>query len=134
MKHRSSIIHEKDGTCYLCMKLCACFWTYPVIHEHHVFGGANRRISEEEGFKVYLCLKHHADGPEAVHNNIKNLRVIQQDAQRIYEQTHTRNDFMRLIGRNYLNDNPAKKEKPVSDTDISGFIPLEQKGEKENVY
>lgn len=64
-KHKASILHCKDGTCY-------------------------------------LCLEHHIWGPGAVHNNQENMRILQQDGQRAYERTHTREEFMELIGRNYL--------------------------------
>lgn len=77
-------------------------WKKYPLHEHHVYGGTNRTVSEENGFKVYLCLQHHIDGPEAVHNNIENTRIIQRDCQETYEKTHTRQQFMDLIGRNYL--------------------------------
>ena len=103
-KHRASILHEKDGTCYLCMKLNRDYRIHKTIHEHHVYGGANRAVSEAEGFKVYLCLGHHIDGPEAVHNNQGNMRIIQEDCQRAYEKTHTRQQFRELTGRNYLNE------------------------------
>ena len=103
MKHKRSILHKKDGECYLCAKLDHDYRIRRVF-EHHVYGGPNRRISEEEGFKVYLCLKHHTDGPEAVHRNIQNMRLVQRDCQRAYEKTHTRQQFMDLIGRSYLED------------------------------
>lgn len=101
-KHKASILQEKDGTCYLCRKLHDDYRKHAVIHEHHVFGGANRSVSEAEGFKVYLCLEHHETGEEAVHRNNEMMRILQRDAQQEYERTHTREEFMRLIGRNYL--------------------------------
>lgn len=52
--------------------------------------------------KCWLCLEHHTQGPEAVHNNIRNMRILQQEAQQAYEKDHTREEFVRLIGRNYL--------------------------------
>jgi hypothetical protein len=84
------------------MKLDHNFAIHKGLHEHHVFDGQNKQISEENGFKVYLCWQHHTYGQQAVHNNIDNMRLIQQDIQREYEKTHTREQFMRLIGRNYL--------------------------------
>ena len=100
--HKASILHKKDGTCYLCARLNGDY-SYKYTEEHHVFGGkANRVISEAEGLKVYLCLYHHREGPEAVQNNRENNRLVQQDAQRAFEKTHTRKEFMDLIGRNYL--------------------------------
>lgn len=102
-KHKQSILHSKDGTCYLCIKLNGDYRQHRVTHEHHIYDGKpNRAISEAEGLKVYLCLSHHLDGPEAVHNNSKNMRLLQQDGQRAYEQNHTREEFMELVGRNYL--------------------------------
>lgn len=102
--HKQSILHKKDGTCYLCMKLHGDYRIHPVVHEHHVFDGPNRAISEAKGFKVYLCLQHHLYGPEAVHTNNKTMRLIQRDVQRAYEQTHSREEFMALIGRNYIEE------------------------------
>ena len=59
-KHPPSILHKKDGTCYLCMRLLDNYSQYRIVHEHHVYpGNPNRRISEENGFKVYLCPGHH---------------------------------------------------------------------------
>ena len=52
--------------------------------------------------KCWLCIEHHTQGSEAVHNNIRNMRILQQEAQQAYEKTHTREEFVRLIGRNYM--------------------------------
>lgn len=104
-RHKASILHEKDGTCYLCVKLNNDYSYKRGLQEHHVFGGvANRPISEAEGLKVYLCLHHHEEGPEAVQNNKENNRLVQQDAQRAFEETHTREEFTKLFGRNYLEE------------------------------
>ncbi len=103
-KHRKSILHCRDGTCYLCMKLLGDLRRHGVLHEHHVYGGVNRAVSEANGFKVYLCVGHHVSGPDAVHNNQKHMRLIQKDCQRKYEENHTRQQFMDLIKRNYLED------------------------------
>lgn len=103
-KHKASILHCKDGTCYLCMILEGVYCKYSNLHEHHIFGGPNRAASEAEGLKVYLCPAHHIDGPEAVHNNHANMRFLQQEGQKAYEYTHTREEFMKLIGKNYLDE------------------------------
>lgn len=71
--------------------------------EHHVFyGGGLRQVSEEHGFKVYLCRDHHKDGPRAVHNCRETRELLCRIFQAKYEETHTREEFERLIGRNYL--------------------------------
>lgn len=95
-KHKQSILQEKDGRCYLCMRLDNNYQIYTGIQEHHVFGGANRDISEAEGLKVYLCLEHHTAGKAAVHNNHENMQIVREDAQRA--------EFITLMGKNYLID------------------------------
>ena len=104
------------------MKLKGDYRRYPVVHEHHIYDGPNRQNSEAEGLKVYLCLDHHIMGPEAVHNNHKNMRILHRDGQRAYERTHSRAEFMSLIGRNYLDE--EKQEEPKKDTK-DGFMFLE---------
>ena len=99
-RHKTSILHQKDGTCYLCRE-SGNYQYHKVLHEHHIFGGPNRPISEAEGLKVYLCVRHHV-GRDAVHNNHEKMRLLQRDGQRAFERTHTREEFMRLFGRNYL--------------------------------
>ena len=74
------------------------------VHEHHNFGGSNRDKSEAEGLKVYLCLEHHISGKEAVHNNAEMMKILRQDGQRAFEKTHTREKFMKLFGKNYLEE------------------------------
>lgn len=102
-QHKKSILQEKDGTCYLC-RMRGNYRKYPITHKHHVFGGPLRAISEAEGFTVDLCPDDHEFGTEAVHRNQENMRLIQRECQREYEKTHTRQQFMELIGRNYLED------------------------------
>ena len=55
MKHPRSILHEKNGTCYLCMLLDGNHKKHLLLDEHHIFGGPNRMHSEETGLKVWLC-------------------------------------------------------------------------------
>ena len=101
-KHKPSILHVKNGTCYLCM-MEGNYGRYLVLHKHHIFSGvANRKISEEEGFTCWLCPDHHEFGKAAVHRNAGNMLLLRRIAQREYEKDHTREEFVKLIGRNYL--------------------------------
>lgn len=104
-KHKKSIMQVKDRRCYLCMLLDGNGNKHTVIHEHHVYPGCNRAVSEANGFKVYLCPEHHVIGPEAVHNNEENKKLLQRQCQMTYEEEHTRAEFMALIGKNYLLEN-----------------------------
>lgn len=91
-------ILQDDKSCYLC-------GSQNWLEEHHVFeGSANRKISEREGFKVYLCHYCHNEPPMGVHFNSKRSNFLKRMCQTEYERTHTRADFMRIIGRNYMED------------------------------
>lgn len=87
-------------------------WGYDVtsnLQKHHIFGGPNRQISEDNGFWVWLIDYNHTGmtantplGFKGVHHNREKDLELKQDCQRKFEETHTREEFMRLIGRNYL--------------------------------
>ncbi len=99
-----SIMHNKeDGTCYLCMLLRDDFDTRRDLQEHHVIPGtANRRLSEQYGLKVYLCIEHHMVGPYAVHNNIRLRRLLQANAQIAFERKYSHEKWMKVFGRNFI--------------------------------
>lgn len=71
---------------------------------HHIyFGNPNRRISDENGFWVWL--RH--DVHMALHGRIHPYSQLDGELKRACQQAfeaqgHTRAEFMRLIGRNYL--------------------------------
>lgn len=107
-KHAASIIQEKDGTCFLCSCLHGDT-RRKKLERHHIFYGPNRAASEQEGLTVYLCRSHHQyafdANPEAIHGNPKSRKTdlfLKQIAQMQYEKKHTREEFMKLIGKNYL--------------------------------
>lgn len=122
-KHKPSILHQKDGTCYLCMKLNNDYRYHWILHKHHIYLAALRDISEAEGFYVWLCVKHHETDNESVHNKKDTKRILQRDCQREYEKNHTRRQFMNLIGRNYLDE---KEIFPEEKDDTPGFMLLEE--------
>ena len=89
--------------CWLCMRLCGDYREHVSLHKHHIFGGhALRKISEAEGFYVWLCPAHHEFGQQSVHADIATSRILQRAAQEEYEKTHKRTEFVKLIGKSYL--------------------------------
>ena len=74
--------------------------TYVGITARHeiYFGTRNRSICKENGFWVYVCPEIHAE----IHKAGELDERLKQECQEIFEQTHTRDEFMKLIGRNYL--------------------------------
>lgn len=91
-----SILQEKKE-CYICHS------TYN-LHCHHLyFGVQHRKISGENGFMVYLCYEHH-EGNNGVHGrNGHTLDLyLKRKCQEKFEETHSREEFMKLIGKNYI--------------------------------
>ena len=92
----------------MCAKLYGMYDRQDNLQEHHViFGRANRRLSEKHGLKVYLCLRHHTEGPEAVHHNAQLRQQLEEDAQRAFLKEHTMAEWMAVFGRNFImSDSP----------------------------
>lgn len=114
MRHPASILHDKSSrTCYLCVALHDNWNEHRILDEHHVFGGPNRKNSEEYGLKVYLCNDHHIYGPEAVHNNARIRHEMQRMAQREFEKRYDHAKFMEVFGRNFLGPSGENDEEMV---------------------
>lgn len=92
-----SIIQKHKNHCFICQKQA------DILEEHHIFYGVNRKLSEKYGLKVPLCYEHHR-GTNGVHGkNGKELNIkLKKIAQRRFEETHTREDFIQNFGKNYL--------------------------------
>lgn len=76
------------------------------LEEHHIFfGTANRKISEKYGLKVWLTTEEHR-GTYGVHGKYGKLldKQLKKVAQKKFEETHTREEFIKLIGKNYLDN------------------------------
>lgn len=82
-------------------KCFICGTTYN-LHDHHIFMAANRKHSEKYGLKVWLCYTHHNGSNYSPHFNKEVDIELKQIAQRKFEETHSRDEFMAIIGRNYL--------------------------------
>ena len=91
-----SILHSSDR-CFLCGERGQ-------LEEHHIFfGNPGRKISEKHGFKIRLCPYCHRLNPNAPHRNRTTDLELKRICQKAYEeQGNTREEFIALIGRNYL--------------------------------
>ena len=74
------------------------------LHQHHIYRGVNRKISDKYGFFVWLRSDWHNMADYGVHGkNGKALDLqLKQRCQEEFEKTHSREAFIALIGRNYL--------------------------------
>lgn len=97
MAKKQSILQDKK-CCYFTGKTGS-------LHKHHCYPGPNRKVSDNNGFWVWLTPElHNGNDPNAVHTkpNEGYDMVLKQRCQQEFEKTHTREQFLNLIGRNYL--------------------------------
>lgn len=93
-----SIIQDKK-VCYLCGRN----GNGDVLESHHCIGASNRNNSEKYGLKVWLCGDRcHRNGKNAVHRNRKTDLKLKRIAQAKFEETHSREEFVSIFGKNYL--------------------------------
>lgn len=89
-------IISNDKKCYIC-------GTPQNLHKHHIFAGnANRTLSDKYGLWVYLCAWHHNASDMSVHRNVSMNYSLRREAQRKFEETHTREEFIRIFTRSCL--------------------------------
>lgn len=71
---------------------------------HHIFEGTGRRkMSEKNGFIIPLTNAEHNMSNYGIHFNKPLDLKIKRECQEKYESMgHTREDFIKLVGRNYL--------------------------------
>lgn len=92
-----SIITTQTERCYICGATRS-------IEFHHIFGASNRNNSTEHGLVVPLCHWCHNEPPEGVHHNKSRSDALKRLGQKKFEETHSRDEFMKIFGRNYLDD------------------------------
>ncbi len=78
------------------------------LDRHHCFGGtANRKLSEKYRLVVYLCHNEcHIFGERSAQRNSATQQLLHEYGQRKFmaEQNATIRDFVRIFGRNYINE------------------------------
>ena len=79
----------KEGICEFCGKYSKR------LDPHEIFGGSNRKRSIEHKFVKLLCRR--------CHDNEDIKKQLRIDAQKEYMKTHTEEEFIKLIGKSYIN-------------------------------
>lgn len=95
-----SIIQEDREHCFICGRNAhADYWG---LDEHHVYGGANRKMSEKYGLKVYIC--HDSCHLNGVHKDANLNRQVQAIVQKRAMQYYgwTLQEFIRIFRKNYM--------------------------------
>ena len=78
----------------------------PNVEIHHIlFGNPKRKLADEDGLWVWLCPEHHR-GTHGVHGKDGHDldTALKISAQTIYEQTHSRDEWLKRYRRNYLDE------------------------------
>ena len=78
----------KEGICEFCGKYSKR------LDPHEIFGGSNRKRSIEHKFVKLLCRR--------CHDNEDIKKQLRIDAQKEYMKTHTEEEFIKLIGKSYI--------------------------------
>lgn len=105
--HSYSVLQGKSKRCYF-----TSAENGPLERHRIYFGVGMRQISDKHGFWVWLKPEWHR-GTSGVHGRDGHkidLR-LKQDCQRKFEETHSRAEFMAIIGRNYLSDEAEQKKR-----------------------
>lgn len=82
-------------------KCIVCGSTRGTEVHHLYFGVPGRKNSERYGLKVCLCREHHT-GNSGVHQNRELDLKLKRIGQAAFEEQHSRDEFMKIFGRNYL--------------------------------
>ena len=89
-KNRYSILTNDMEHCFICGS--------PLVDIHEIYSAGNRKVSMKNGFCVPLCREHHKVATENYSANV----FLKVKCQKEFEKTHTRDEWLKLIGRNYL--------------------------------
>lgn len=78
----------KIGICEFCGKYSK------KLEPHEVYGGSNRKRSIQHKFVKLICRE--------CHSNERIINQLRIDVQKEYEKEHTRQEFIDIIGKNYI--------------------------------
>lgn len=87
-KNRFSIFTTNFNKCYYC-------GNEGKMDLHEIYGGSNRTRSIKNGLVVPLC--------RLCHSNDEIIQYLRIKLQKEYEKKHSRDDFIKLIGKSYTN-------------------------------
>ena len=91
----SDSILQTKKECYVCGRQTN-------LERHHIYSGiGNRKWSEKYGCWVWLCHSCHTGDRGAQYEKELNLK-LKREAQAAFEEEHTRGEFLKIFGRNYL--------------------------------
>jgi len=88
--NRYSILTNDLTRCYICPR--------PKSDLHEIYEGCHRQNSMRYGLVLPLCKECHLK----IHRSLNFALPYKQLGQSKFEETHSRDEFIKLFGRNYL--------------------------------
>ena len=87
---RYSIMTNDLSVCYFCKNRASDI--------HEVYGGRNRKQSMRYGFCLPMCRRCHIE----IERDVEWDFAVKVKMQEFYEKENSREEFMKIIGRNYI--------------------------------
>lgn len=84
----------------------------------YIWGKPKQGNSEYYGLTVHLCPYCHRDGKEGVHADSDIMEALHKIGQAAFEKDNSRQEFIKIFGKNYLDNIPEAKNKE----DTEGII------------
>lgn len=78
-----------------------CKTTYS-LETHHIMNGPYKKASEKYGLLVKVCTNCHTMAPDSIHRDSKMMKKLKMFGQEYFEQSHSREEFIKEFGQNYL--------------------------------
>lgn len=89
-RNRFSVFTDDLTKCFICGSR--------KDHLHELFEGKNRTRSMIYGAVLPVCCSCHQE----LHNNRQFALIYKREFQQWFELSHTREEFIKIFGRNYL--------------------------------
>ena len=74
------------------------------LHKHHIFGGSNRKHSDEDGLVIFLTPEDHNMSEKGIHANREFDLYAKRKAQLAWQNFYGKDKeaFIRRYGKSYL--------------------------------
>lgn len=72
------------------------------LQKHHIFNGPYKKVSEKYGLLIKVCPNCHTFASNSIHRDSTLRKRLKQIGQERFEQNHSREEFIKEFGKNYL--------------------------------
>jgi hypothetical protein len=94
MAKKLSFIGDTDR-CFICK-------TNYNLEKHHIMNGPFKKASEKYGLLIKVCPNCHTMAANSIHRDSLLRKRLKQVGQEYFEQSHSREEFIKIFDKNYL--------------------------------